>query len=227
MGKITLFSWACVLLIFTLALLTWMQLPELTQYPVHWDARGLPDRYGSKLEVAFSLFVMPVAAVFIFLVFVLIPKIEPVRANVTANMRPYTYIWVLTMLLLVGVSGFISYSYTNLELSPERSKIPISFLVITMSAFFIFIGNIMGKFKRNFLIGVRTPWTLSSDLAWDKTHRLVGKMFVGLGVVSMIATFVTRDEIALYTLIGLSIFTTVFSVIYSFIIWKNDPDKRN
>ena len=227
MRKVTIFSLACVLLTFALAFLTWMQLPELEQYPVHWNASGLPDRYGPKTEVAFALFILPFSAVFTFFVFVLIPKIEPVRANVEANSRPYTYIWVLTMLLLVGVSGFISYSYTNIETSPEISGIPISFLVIAMSAFFIFIGNIMGKFKRNFLIGVRTPWTLSSDLAWDKTHRLVGRMFVGTGLISLFSAFLIRDEIALYILICLSTSVAIFSLVYSFVIWKNDPAKRN
>jgi len=226
MRKIIIFSWACVVLIFALAFYTWMQLPQLEQYPVHWNASGVPDRYGSKMEVAFALFIMPFCAIFTFGIFVLIPKIEPVRANVEANRRPYTYIWILTMLLLVGVSGFISYSYTNVEASPEISEMPISFLILTMSAFFIFIGNIMGKFKRNFLIGIRTPWTLSSDLAWDKTHRLVGRMFVGMGLLSLVSTFLMKPETALYILVGLSLAITAFALVYSYIVWNNDPDKR-
>ena len=84
----------------------------------------------------------------------------------------------------------------------------------------------MGKFKRNFLIGIRTPWTLSSDLAWDKTHRLVGRMFVGMGLLSLVSTFLMKPETALYILVGLSLAITAFALVYSYIVWNNDPDKR-
>jgi len=226
MRKIVMFSWVCLLIIFGLACYTWMQLPQLEQYPVHWNANGIPDRYGSKMEVLFALFIMPLSAAFTFAIFAFIPKIEPVRASVEANRRPYTYLWVLIMALFVGISGFISYSYANIEAGPEITAVPISFPVIAMSAFFIFIGNIMGKFKRNFLVGIRTPWTLSSDLAWDKTHRLGGRMLVGAGLISMISTFLVRPEIALYILVGLSLAVTTFTLVYSFLVWKNDPNKR-
>ncbi|PHS41179.1 MAG: hypothetical protein COA91_02360 [Robiginitomaculum sp.] len=226
MRKITMFSWACLLLVFGMAFYTWMGLPELEQYPVHWNADGVPDRYGSKGEVLFNLLIMPLTTAFTFAVFAFIPKIEPVQASVDANRRPYTYIWGLLMVLFVGISGLISYSYINVEAEPEISTLPISFIVIAMSAFFIFIGNIMGKFKRNFLVGIRTPWTLSSDLAWDKTHRLGGRMFVGAGLLSLVSAFITKPEIALMILVGFVLAIAIFSFVYSFLVWKNDPDKR-
>jgi len=227
MRKIVIFSWACLLLVFGLAFFTWMQLPVLEQYPVHWGANGVPDRYGSKMEVLFALFILPFTTAFIFAVFAFIPKIEPVRANVEANRRPYTYIWVLIMALLVGISGFISYSYANVDASPAMTEMPTSYLAITMSTFLVFIGNIMGKFRRNFLVGIRTPWTLSSDLAWDKTHRLGGRMFVVSGLISLVSTFIMGPEAAIYLLVGLGLAITAFVFIYSFVIWKNDPEKRN
>ncbi len=221
-----MFSWVCLILIFGLAIYTWLQLPELEQYPVHWSGDGVPDRYGSKTEVLFALFIIPLSAAFTFAIFAYIPKIEPVRASVAANTRPYTYIWALMMVLFVGISGFVSYSYANIEASPDMAQISISFLVIAMGAFFIFIGNIMGKFKRNFLVGIKTPWTLTSDLSWDKTHRLGGRMFVSAGLISMASTFIIKPEFALYILVGLSLAITIFAFIYSFVIWKNDPNKR-
>lgn len=226
MRKIIVFSWIILLLISGLAVWTWMNLPMLEQYPVHWNGDGMVDRYGSKMEVLFALSVMPLTAAFTFAIFAFIPKIEPVRANIEANSRPYTYIWILTMVLLAGISGFISYTYANIQTGAEISEFPISFLVIGMSAFFIFMGNIMGKFKRNFLVGIKTPWTLMSDLSWDKTHRLGGRMFVGAGLFSMASTFLTKPEFALYILVGLSLVITMFCLVYSFLVWKNDPDKR-
>jgi immunity protein, SdpI family len=226
MKKITIFSLACILLAFGLAVFTWVNLPNIQQYPVHWNASGVPDRYGSKFEVLFALLVMPFSMVLVYAIFTFIPKLEPVKTSIDANRRPYTYLWVLIMLLLAGLSGFVSYSYTNIGDSPDIAKSSISFLVIALSAFFIFMGNIMGKFKRNFLIGIRTPWTLSSDLAWDKTHRLGGRMFVGVGFISLVGTFLMRPETALYIFVGLSLAIAIFTLVYSFLVWKNDPNKR-
>ena len=227
MRKIVLFSGICICASFGFALWTWLNLPNLAQYPVHWGANGLPNRYGSKSEVMFALFMMPAITLFIFLMFLMIPKIEPVRVNIEANQRPYHYVWILTLLLMVAISGFIANSYAHLEAQSGKTDLSLPILTVGMSLFFIFIGNIMGKFRRNFLIGVRTPWTLTSDLSWDKTHRLVGRLFVLSGAVGLIANFLIPTEIALYLLIGMSVFTAIFSMFYSFFIWKNDPDKKS
>lgn len=221
-----MFSWVILLLMSGLAIWTWMNLPTLDQYPVHWNAEGVVDRYGSKMEVLFALTMMPLSAAFTFAIFAFIPKIEPIRANIDANSRPYSYIWIFTMMMLAGISGFISYSYANMQTNTGTSKVPISFLIIGMSVFFIFFGNIMGKFKRNFFVGLKTPWTLMSDLSWDKTHRLAGRMFVGAGLLSLLSTFFMKPESALYLLIGSSLAITLFAVVYSFVVWKNDPEKR-
>ncbi len=227
MKKIVVFSWVVLLLVTGLAVWTWVNLPPLEQYPVHWNGSGMVDRYGSKMQVGLALFMMPLQVAFIFAIFTFIPKIEPVRSSIDANKRPYNYIWIITMLFLAGVSGFISYIYANIQTGSEITKFPISFLVIGVSAFFIFMGNIMGKFKRNFLVGIKTPWTLTSDLSWDKTHRLSGRMFVGAGLIGVASVFITKPETALYILLGLIFVIAVFALVYSFLVWKNDPAKRN
>jgi uncharacterized membrane protein len=226
MRKIVIFSWICVCASFGFALWSWLNLPNLEQYPVHWGANGLPDRYGTKSEVMFTLFMIPTVTAFIFLIFMFLPKIEPVRVNVEANTRPYHYVWVLILLLMTGVSGLIANSYAHLETLSANTKLSLSILTIGLSLFFIFMGNIMGKFRRNFLIGIRTPWTLTSDLSWDKTHRLVGRLFVLSGVVGLATSFVMPIEIALYFLIGMSTAAALFAFVYSFFIWKNDPNKK-
>jgi uncharacterized membrane protein len=45
------------------------------------------------------------------------------------------------------------------------------------------IGNVLGKLRSNFFVGIRTPWTLSSEHVWDQTHRWAGRLFVGAAAV--------------------------------------------
>jgi uncharacterized membrane protein len=55
--------------------------------------------------------------------------------------------------------------------------------------FFTLLGNVMGKIRRNFYIGVRTPWALANERVWNATHRLAAKTFVqgGLAGLALIA----------------------------------------
>ncbi|PHR93803.1 MAG: hypothetical protein COA69_04015 [Robiginitomaculum sp.] len=221
------FSLVCIAACFGLAMWAWQGLPVLDTYPVHWDAQGVANGYGSKNEILFGLSILPLTSIFISLLFAFIPKIEPIRASIQPNARPYNFVWGLCMVLFVAVQFYIAYLYSILGTGATAPEIPVNFLVIGLSVFFIILGNIMGKLRRNFLFGVRTPWTLSSDLAWDKTHRLMGRMMVATGVAGLAcAVFLPPPQIGIYAVIGLVLATTAYAFIYSYRVWKSDPDKR-
>ena len=87
------------------------------------------------------------------------------------------------------------------------------------------IGNVLGKVRSNFVFGVRTPWTLSSDLAWNKTHRLVGRLFVLLGL-AMIVVGLVGGTTAFFVLLLGGIGVVLFvAFAYSYRVWKSDPDR--
>lgn len=224
--RMILLSLVCITACFGIAMWAWQGLPVLDTYPVHWNAQGVADRYGSKNEVLFGLSILPFTSIFTFLILVFIPKIEPIRASIQPNARPYHFVWALCMVLFVAIQFYIANTYANLETRSAAPKIPINFLVMGVSVFFIIIGNIMGKLRRNFFLGLRTPWTLTSDLAWDKTHRLMGRMMVATGVTGLACAVLLPSEIGLYAVMALGFTTTIFAFIYSFLVWKSDPDKR-
>ena len=184
---IYLLSAVCIFAGFGMAYWAWQNLPILESYPVHWDAGGVPDRYGSKGEAIFTLFMLPIISIFTFLIFYFVPKIEPVRASIDPNSRPYHLLWAMIMILFAGIQYFIFKSFTGLETGGGTLNTPVNFIVAGISLFFLMIGNIMGKLRRNFLFGIKTPWTLSSDLSWDKTHRLAGRMMVGTGLIGLVS----------------------------------------
>lgn len=152
------------------------------------------------------------------LAFWLIPLVEPRRANLLASRKAYTTVWVAVVALGVAVhTAFVSRATGSDLLDPESLAsfgIPV-LLVIT--------GNYLGKIRSNFLFGIRTPWTLASDLSWDKTHRLAGRLTVLLGLCLLAVAAVWRDSWLEFWagLVGLLVVFTI-AVVYSFQTWKRE-----
>ena len=84
----------------------------------------------------------------------------------------------------------------------------------------------MPKTRPNFFVGVRTPWTLSSDLSWQKTHRLAGWLFVLVGFWAIVAAFTMKGIGLALSVTGPALTAAAISAIYSWFVWKSDPDRR-
>ncbi|MBI3872538.1 MAG: SdpI family protein [candidate division Zixibacteria bacterium] len=95
---------------------------------------------------------------------------------------------------------------------------------ILIGGFFVVLGSVMGKIRPNWFFGIRTPWTLSSKLSWSKTHRLGGWLMILAGVVTMGAGALS-PTLAFTVMIAGLIVTMVPLIVYSYIVWRNDPDK--
>jgi uncharacterized membrane protein len=91
-------------------------------------------------------------------------------------------------------------------------------LMPAMGALFVTIGFLMLKAKRNFFIGIRTPWTLSSDEVWDRTHKLGGKLFIAVGIITAVLTVLTFNT-AMWVMVGLILAVALFTTVYSYIIF--------
>lgn len=200
-----------------LSALAWVRIPAGTRVPVHWNAGGQVDRYGSRFE---GLMVMPLVSLFMAALLAFLPLFEPRRSNLLKSSRAYfmTCLAVLVFLLIM-------HSAMVLTALGRDVSVP----GVTMSAagvIFIVIGNYLGKTRSNFFYGIRTPWTLSSELSWARTHRLGGKLFMLLGVVLLASVFFLPPAwligILMVGLIGL----TVLLMVYSYVVWKNDPNKE-
>ena len=113
--------------------------------------------------------------------------------------------------------------------SPRRSArtFDISRVVlIGIGALFIVIGNYLPKVRPNYLMGIRTPWTLTSDLSWQKTHRLGGRLFVLEGLVLIVLGLIAVAAwLGVLIVAGIAIMLVVVFA-YSYRVWKADPAKR-
>jgi uncharacterized membrane protein len=171
----------------------------------HWNAAGEVDGYMPKF---WGLFLMPLISAGLALLFVAVPRIDPLKKNIdkfrayydgfiVAVVVFFLYIYLLTILWSLG------YLFNMIQM-----------LAPAMGGLFYCAGVLTGKAKRNWFIGIRTPWTLSSDRVWDRTHRLGAKLFKAAGVIAVFgAAF--RDY-AIWLVIVPAIAAAVYTIAYSY-----------
>jgi uncharacterized membrane protein len=150
--------------------------------PVHWDAQGQPNGFVPRDRILPWLLIMPGAMALIFLLLLALPWLSP-RQFAIERFRPtYNYIVFLSMALL-------AYIQAGILLASLRNP-PVNSLAWFMGGMFIFfalIGNVLGKVRRNFYVGIKTPWTLASETVWNQTHRLAAWLFVAGGLLGFVA----------------------------------------
>jgi uncharacterized membrane protein len=151
-----------------------------SQIPTHWNARGQADHYGGK----WTLFVTnPAIMLGILGLFAALPWLSPRHFEVDSFRSTYLYIMVVMLACLMYFHG--------LELWAAVAR-PVQMPKAVMGGIcllFALLGNVLGKVRRNFYIGIRTPWTIADERVWNATHRFAGKTFVLGGLVGLILSF--------------------------------------
>ncbi|MEM7028226.1 MAG: SdpI family protein [Chloroflexota bacterium] len=210
------FSLIAILIMVAVSAWAWPQLPSDALVPVHWNIDGEPDRFGSKFS---GLFTLPLITAGLTLIFIFLPYVDPKKNNLVRSQKAYLISWaVITIFML------LTHIVTTLNIVGRDVDVATT-ISIGLGVMFLIIGNYMGKIRRNFMFGIRTPWTLSSELAWNKTHRLGGKLFMLVGALVILSgIFVVGRGLVMYILLGGILGATVILFTYSYFIWKADPD---
>lgn len=187
------------------------QLPE--RVASHWN---INDQVDGTMPRFWGAFLMPLITLAMLGLFLLIPVVDPMRANIATFRRPFNvfialivafllYVHVLTMLWNLGVQTF--------RIS--------SALLPAMGLLFVFIGFMLKQARRNYSIGIRTPWTLASDRVWDGTHRLGATLFMVSGVMAALGAFFP-GSIAYWLVLGPVLASTFLLVVYSYVLWREE-----
>jgi len=191
----------------------WNQLPE--QMASHWNENDEVNDYMGRF---WGVFLVPLMMIGFTLLFFAIPLIDPLKANI-AEFRPFfnafivvfniymAYIHILTLIWNMGK--------TNFGLS--RMMLP------AIGLLFVFIGLLIKNAKRNFFIGIRTPWTLSSDVVWEKTHKLGSKLFIAGGIISLLGIVFPKQAIILLMVPVLA--SALIPVVYSYFLYRQEAKK--
>lgn len=196
----------------------WLQLPADAQVPIHWGPDGQPDDWADK---TLGLFLLPAVAAGVATLLALIPRFEPRRANLARSSKAYGATWIGVMLLLGGLHLLA----VSVALGAELDLTRIVF--IGTGILFVVIGNYLPKVRPNYMMGIRTPWTLASDVAWTRTHRVGGRVFVieGLVLAALGLVGINGMTLVVAMLGGITILLVV-TFAYSYQVWKADPEKR-
>ena len=187
-------------------LATFLIYPRLpSQIPLHWNFSGQVDRFGSRE----NLFLMPAIMVAVVLLFAALPWLSPRRFEVNAFRSTYLYIMLLLVALLGYLHALMVWAALSKPLDMGRSLLGALFLLLVL------IGNVLGKVKRNFYVGVRTPWTLASEKVWYATHRFAARVCVIGGLLGLISLILTSSPVLpLVILISSASASVVYSLAY-------------
>ena len=194
---------AVIAVTWVVTLLLYPRLPE--QIPLHWNISGHVDRYGSRENV----FVLPAVMIGVVALCVVLPWLSPKRFELDSFRSTFLYIMLLILGLLVYLHALTFWAALDKPLDINRALFGALFL------FLILTGNVLGKVRRNFFIGVRTPWTLASEKVWYATHRFTARLLVISGVIGLLSLILTPNPwIGLAILIASSLASVIYSLAY-------------
>jgi len=207
----TIIGFALIAIALIAGAVLWNQLPD--QMASHWNINDEVDGYISKF---WGVFLMPLVTLGMMVLFLVIPNIDPLKANIAQFREAFNIFILLIVVFMLYIHKLTlawSLGYQNFKMS--TAMLPF------MGILFFAVGYLLRKAKRNFFIGIRTPWTLSSDTVWDKTHQLGSMLFMLSGACAIIGGFfggMTALWLMFVPLIG----STLFLVVYSYLLYRNE-----
>jgi uncharacterized membrane protein len=209
MRKVLVAALAIIIASFAIGVYLYPQMPE--SMPTHWNERGEVNGYMPKF---WGLFLMPLISAGILALFAVLPRLDPLKNNVKKFMGYYEGFIILFMMFMLYVymltiSWVLGFTFNMIQ-----------FLIPALGILFVYTGFLLEKAKRNWFIGIRTPWTLSSDKVWDKTHRLGGKLFKLVGLVTFLG--VALPDYAFWMFFLPVIAVSFFLVAYSYFEFRKE-----
>jgi len=187
------------------------QLPA--QMASHW---GVNDQVNGFISRFWGAFLMPLLSLGLLGLFLLIPGIDPHKANIAQFRGAFNLFIMLMTAFLTYVHGLTlawNLGFTGFQMTTA--------LLPAMGLLFIFVGYLLEKAKRNFFIGIRTPWTLSSDTVWNKTHALGSKLFIASGIITFFGAFFGGITAFLFLFIPL-MGSALFLIVYSYFLYRQE-----
>ena len=203
--KLVLFTSILILLPSLVGCVFWNQLPE--EIPTHFNLLGQADGYNHKMSAIFGL---PTLMLLMHWLLLFLMIKDPKSSNISSKIQLLIY-WIIPF---VSCLSMISIFGESLGYSMMSGLLAQIFMGVIM----IVIGNYLPKTHRNYIIGIRLPWTLENDENWRKTHRLAGKIWVLGGLLLFLNSFV---QLYVYWVFFLTLFfVVIIPSVYSYQLSK-------
>lgn len=210
--KLRIVNYALAVCNLLLAAVFYPSLPD--QIPMNWGTDGTVS-YNDKYE----LFLMCGMAVLFAFLFDILPHIDPRKKNYQKFGPYYDGFCIFMQIFLLLMTGII----LTESFRPGTLSVPM-IVMLGIGILFLFLGNIMPKLKSNFYMGIRTPWTLSSEEVWRKTHRLGGKCFFLSGLLMIGCAFLPSLELAFWITMACILVMCLIPTVMSYIWWRREQN---
>ena len=202
--KLLLVTSIITLLPIMIGLLLWKQLPD--QMPIHWNASGEIDGWSSKL---FSVVGLPMIMLAVQWLCLFGTLADPKKANHSVKVL-HLVLWIIPVLSVV--------LQTATYAAALGKEVPIEVITpVLVGLMFTIIGNYLPKCKQNYTIGIKLPWTLSSEENWNKTHRFAGRLWLACGIIIMLSGFFG----GVWILLPSMLLMVLIPCIYSYMLYRN------
>jgi uncharacterized membrane protein len=207
--------WAVIAAMWVATAVSWSRAPQ--RLPVHWNLHGAVDRWGGREE---ALLVMPLMVIPLYLILTFLPRMDPGRANYERFAGAYRLVKMAVLAFMAVLHLHTLAPIYGIKTDAARVGGLCGGLLILL------LGGVMGKLRPNWFVGIRTPWTLSSKLAWTRTHRLGGWLFLGTGLVVTVVALAAPRSALPAMMIGL-VGSAAITIVYSYLVWRGDPDRQS
>ncbi|MGR9545936.1 SdpI family protein [Priestia megaterium] len=197
-----------------LTLVAWLiALPHLpATMPIHWGANGEADGFATKIN---AMILTVGIMVLIYFIIAFVPRIDPRKENYKYFSKTYNILLNAVLLLFFFVN-------MSTILQGLGYNVPMSYIAPIMAGLvFIIIGNYLQRVRSNYFMGIRTPWTLSNETVWKKTHRLSGKVFFIGGLLILISAFLP-DGYKSVIMWGSIVLCVAVPYLYSYLAYKKE-----
>ena len=202
-----------LILTFATAIVAYPYLPD--RLASHWGASGQVNGYLPKI---WGLFIVPAISAALVLLFLLIPRIDPLRKNIAKFMDAFEQFIIVILAFLFYVFLLTIFWNTGARFSLIQVLSP------AFGVLFYACGILIGKAKRNWFIGIRTPWTLSSDRVWEKTHAIGAKLFRLAGVLALGGLLL--PALAWLFILGPVLLISAYLVVYSYLEYRKEEEEE-
>lgn len=190
------------------AVMHW-RLPETV--PTHWNIHGQADGWGGKWQLTV---LFPALNAGIVLLLVALPLLGPFRANFEKFRVAYGRIGIVIVAALTAMDVVFL-------LKADGATFDLgSALCVVIGLMLALMGNWLGKVRRNFYVGIRTPWTLANEDVWERTHRVGAKLFVAQGLLAAVVGLLAPSFVCFIVLIGGILAVTLWTILYSYLLYR-------
>lgn len=182
----------------------------------HWNLRGTPDGFSSR---AMAVAIIPAVILVMTGLFNVLPRLDPRGQNYSKFIGTYWLIANAVIVFMLVAHGMIIAAGLGYSVKIDR------LMPIGVGVLFIVLGNYLTRVEPNWFVGIRTPWTLSSDTVWRKTHRTGGWLMVVGGLVIAACAFLPHGAF-LPLFIAAILIMAVIPIVQSYILWKREKHGR-